>query len=202
MDEAVVWNRVPGVSGVAFIVIHDGYWQDAQALDYVLANQLPVTMFLSSQAPMVFEQPQYFRQYVLGDRGPQSHGGPHDDMRGKSYQTQLNEITGCNQTMEQFYGVTPIMFCPPYGLHDANTRRAAYAAGLKWIIRWSHAIINDQVVNGLNVPDTRIHSGDVLMCHFDAEPSLFNQLQIATEALEEAGLQPAYLADYVYTYPS
>jgi peptidoglycan/xylan/chitin deacetylase (PgdA/CDA1 family) len=202
MQEAVVWNRVPGVPGVAFIVIHDGYWQDPEALAYVQVNKLPVTMFLSAHAPKVFEQPQYFREFMLGGRGPQSHGSPHDDMRGKTYQEQLREITGSIETLEQFYGVPPVMFCPPYGLHDKNTRLAAYAAGLKWMIRWSHAIVDNQMVNALNVPDERIYAGDIVMCHFEEGPKLLNQLQVATTMIRNAGLHPAYLADYVYTFPT
>ena len=142
-QRAVVWNRVPTAQPVAFITIDDGYYTDLQAIAYVEAQRLPATLFLSVNAPAVFEQPAYFRRYqAVGRNTIQSHGAPHDDMRGWSYEAQYTQLLHAATEIERIYDARPLAFRPPYGQYDDTTLQAAYDTGTRWLVRWSHALWN------------------------------------------------------------
>lgn len=208
---------VPDADRVAFICIDDGYAVPPEqggdpiaAAEYVEATNLAVTPFLSYYAassgyyppptattdPAAYAHLQYLRRFPLG-HGVQCHSRTHVDLTGVesggpplTYDQQYNEISKGKGFLARgdAFGSTPTLFRPPYGRWNDDTRRAAYAAGIKVILHWTHTY--SQIVEGKEV-----RPGDILLLHFN--PDLLDQLTAAKAACDAAGLTPAYIADYV-----
>lgn len=219
VDRAAVWQKVPTTDPVAFIVIHDGYvippeeGGDPQAAaDYVEANDIPVSPYLTYYAATTGDYPppvsgsahyphlQYLRRFVAPGRGVQCHARTHVDFTGVEppgtgiplpYDKQLNEISkgrGFLARGDMFGAPAPTQFCPPYGRWNDDTRRAAFTAGFKVMTLWTHTY-NDMI---LGKP---VRNGDILMYHFNAD--LLAQLQVAVELATTWGLELAFIEDYV-----
>lgn len=200
--DVIIIKRVDTPQDVAFITIDDGYKMADATMAVNL--KLPVTLFLSVNAPAVFEHPDYFKQYLLPNQVPQSHGAPHDDMRGKSILTQISEIKHAHDEITRIYGKTeptypqsPTLFRPPYGKYDDNTLTAIDEIGYEWMVLWSHYILGNEIRNSWHQPvtTTSIQRGDIILCHF--EDDLNAQLELAITAINDSGLTPAYLVDYL-----
>lgn len=198
----VLLNRVPTSQRVAFITIDDGYHTPIDAAEYVLTENLPVTMFLSVNAPAVFENPDYFRQFLPVGHVPQSHGAPHDDLRIKSYSVQESELSHAHHELTRIYGMSsplypmsPVIFRPPYGQYNIHTLIVAGELGYRWLVKWTHYVEGSEVRNVRSEPDDDLDCGDIVLCHFDQ--NLKEQLMAASRAIKAADLKPAYLVEYL-----
>lgn len=205
MPHNVIMTRhVPTSQRVAFITIDDGYNMPDDAATYVSTQKIPVTLFLSVNAPAVFEHPEYFKRFLLSGQVPQSHGAPHDDLRGKSYGVQYTELTHAHSEIRRIYGAgdpahpqSPTLFRPPYGQYDFNTLAAVDEIGYAWLVMWSHYVEGAELRNSWHQPvsPATLDNGDIVLCHFNDD--LAQQLHIAVDAITASGLRPAYLVDYL-----
>lgn len=212
VDSAAVWRCVPTTDNVAFICIDDGYLapggDPAEAGDFVQNEELPVTPFLTFYAatvggfpplaPEEQEHVDYLKRFVAPGRGVQCHAKTHADLTGVqnstpplTYAQQLDLITKGKDFLSRadMFGLpAPTLFRPPFGRWNNDTRLAAFAAGFKVVVTWTH-VFSDLLAEKPVTP------GSVLLLHFTE--NLLSQLTVAAAAIEQAGLTPAFIEDYV-----
>jgi peptidoglycan/xylan/chitin deacetylase (PgdA/CDA1 family) len=194
--QADVWSVVPTTDKVAFITIDDGYtqvgpaYQGAYALasEYVRANNVPVTMFLTYYAAQghLSDFKQWGLRAELGN-----HAKNHVHLPTEDAVEQGRQITLCRDWLKRDLGIAPLLFRPPYGEHNQVTREQAFAAGYSHIIRWTSAYHN-----GVRTEGPAPAAGSILLAHFEGD--LYSNLVAMMTEIEAAGLKPALLGDYVF----
>jgi len=189
---APFWLRVPTQDKVAFITIDDGALaRPAEVPDFIRDAHIPVTMFLNS--PAATEHTDYFKRIEAAGGVVENHTIHHTSLKGRSYAYQKQEICGSADKLEQLFGKRPTLFRPPFGDHDATTMRAAHECGAKALFYWTETV--DKGIVRYQTPEKRVQPGDVLLMHF--RPRLMDDLLAALKAIQQAGLTPALLEDYV-----
>jgi peptidoglycan/xylan/chitin deacetylase (PgdA/CDA1 family) len=175
---------------VAFITIDDGIVRDPAALDLMRQSNTHPTLFLTQQYVQGHED--YFRQLQQAGASIENHTIDHPDLRGKPLDFQRQEICAASDSYAKVFGSRPVLFRPPYGSYDDNTRVAAADCGIKYVVNWT-ATVNDGAVQ-FQTGNT-LKPGDIVLMHFR---TTFTQDYTAflTKA-KEAGLTPATLTDFL-----
>ncbi len=173
---------------VAFLTIDDGVVKDHKALAYVRAHQVPITAFVSTWT--VKDRADYFTQITQWG-SIQNHSATHASFARRT--TDLDhEICYSQRFLDRTFGVRPWMIRPPYGAgaENATVLRTAMKCGVREVVLW------DAYVHEGTLSSTRpLAPGTVVLLHFSK--NLVRDLRVAMAALDEAGLSPANLADYL-----
>jgi peptidoglycan/xylan/chitin deacetylase (PgdA/CDA1 family) len=185
---APVVTRVETTDPVVFLTIDDGHTRNPEVRAALEELGVPVSLFLLD-AP-VQADPEFFRR--LPDALVESHSRTHPDLRTLPEEGQRAEICGNADALERAFGRRPVLFRPPYGVHNDGTRRAAAACGMRAIVLWEVSV-NGADVGYRSVPQLR--AGDILLMHF--RPSFVTELRALADRVEEAGLRFALLEDYL-----
>ena len=186
---APVFSRIPTTDPVVFLTIDDGIVQDPAVLDYIKAQNIPVTMF---PVPAYVEQNEpYFQAIHATGATVQDHTVHHTDLTKLSPADQKTEICGPLDEYQQKFGVRPWIFRPPYGSMNNNVAYAARSCGIRAIVLWK-AATNDGRVDTQGGP---LQPGDIVLMHFRTD--LRQNLENVLNAAAAQGLHPAYLSDYL-----
>ncbi|WP_250009963.1 polysaccharide deacetylase family protein [Actinoplanes sp. M2I2] len=190
-DGTAGWfSRIPTTQRVAFITIDDGWVRHPLALKLLQAADVPVTLFLETDA--IRSDPRFFGRLESAGATIENHTISHPDLKGRSYAAQKHEICGGADQLAGFYGRRPTLFRPPFGTHDATTLRAAHDCGMKAAFSWK-ATTNKGKVRFQDGPGVK--PGDIILMHFrDRFPDDFLGV---LQAIHKAGLIPARLEDYI-----
>jgi peptidoglycan/xylan/chitin deacetylase (PgdA/CDA1 family) len=188
-------NRVDvGGQKVAFITIDDGWEKDPATITLLRAAQIPFTMFLTTDA---IKSDTGFFKTLQGLGGVvEDHTITHPKLTTMSYAQQKREICGSAATLAKLYGRAPLIMRAPYGLSNANTRKAAASCGIKANVFWDEYAITGSVTwqrPGGILP------GDMVLMHFD---KYFKANFVAAlTAFKKNGITPALLESYLVTSP-
>lgn len=182
--------RVPTQQKVAFITIDDGYVKHKEAAALLRAANVPVTLFLTTNA--VQDDPDYFKPLVDAGAVIEAHTISHPEMKGMSLSGQKHQICGSADKLESWYERRPVLFRPPYGDKDDTTLRAAKQCGMSAAFMWKETVDKGKVrYQG----PKRVEAGDVVLMHF--RDAFVADFLAALRAIHKAGLTPALLEDYV-----
>ena len=220
---ATLIHRVPTDEAVAFITIDDGYFTDAVCdawMDVAAnANSAKVTQFLTYYAASSGQYPpptsgagldhiENLRKYQSGTADQQRvgcHGKEHLDYRteGESDQQASYNVAANLLGDNDMFFWRPRLFRPPNGQYNHGTLVAAYAAGMPWVVRWTHWVNTASgapvLTNEYGTPV--LQPGSIVVIHHPSGPGqdgfTMNQLQVALNAISAANLEPAYLHDYL-----
>jgi peptidoglycan/xylan/chitin deacetylase (PgdA/CDA1 family) len=180
---------VPSADRVGFITIDDGVTKDMRGLQYVEANQLPVTAFVSAWT--VKDRARYFERITRWG-SVQNHSATHASLARSS--TDLDhEICYTQRALSRAFGARPWMLRPPYGAGYGRmeTQITAARCGISEVVMWD-AVVEDGRLTGIG---NGLQPGAIVLLHFT--PRLEKDLRAAVKALRAAGLTPANLADYL-----
>jgi peptidoglycan/xylan/chitin deacetylase (PgdA/CDA1 family) len=188
-SNAPVFSRIPTTDPVVFLTIDDGIVQDPAVLDYIRAQNIPVTIF---PIPAYVEQNEpYFQAIHATGATVQDHTVHHIDLTTLSPANQKAEICGPLDEYQQKFGVRPWIFRPPYGAMNNNVAYAARSCGIRAIVLWK-AATNDGRVDTQGGP---LQAGDIVLMHFRTD--LRRNLEVVLNTIHSLGLRPAYLSDYL-----
>lgn len=186
--EAPVISRIETRDPVVFVTIDDGNTRSPRVAADLRKLNWPVTSFVVPSA--LARDPDYFIQLgatnVFGN-----HTTHHPNLKKLSERAQRAEICGGADKVAKLVGKRPTWLRPPYGAHNAATRRAAAACGMDHIVTWRVTVYG----NRISTWGGPIKRGDIILLHYI--PSLHTSLRALARELERLGLRPADLAQYL-----
>ncbi|MFE6287558.1 polysaccharide deacetylase family protein [Streptomyces sp. NPDC057877] len=190
-----VVDRVATRDRVVFLTYDDGAERDPRFVEAIRELRLPVTLFLTDRVA----GPGYghFARLRSVGAGIQNHTLDHAALRGLPYAGQRAEICGQQHKLHARFGVRPHLLRPPYGAHDATTRRAAADCGITAIALW-RAVATGAGLTYVRGPQ-RLRPGDIISVtpdDADATAVVDRTLRVLGE-VKGAGLSVGRLEDYL-----
>ncbi|MFC9976001.1 polysaccharide deacetylase family protein [Spirillospora sp. NPDC127200] len=185
---------------VVFLTIDDGYEYDAEFVNLVRREKVPILTFLTTR--YVRGQGQYF--WAMRNAGSQmeNHTVSHKNMAVQTPETQRREICDAQETITEQYGRRPTIFRPPFGSYNETTRKMAKECGIKSIMLWSAEFYNGTSgpgvgLNGFARGDggKGFKPGDIVLMHY--RKGLAQQLQMILGWIREQGFRPAAVENYL-----
>ncbi|MGW5093819.1 polysaccharide deacetylase family protein [Streptomyces nodosus] len=193
-----VFSHIPTSQKVVFITIDDGAEKDPEFIEMMRDLEIPITLFLTDDS--IKSDYGYFR--TLGEMGHhiQNHTLHHPVMNTLSEAGQKEEVCGNQQVLTEQYGTAPLLFRPPYGAYDHNTRTAVRECGPAAIVWWRESM---QIKNmQYQDPDKKLRPGDIILAHFRGPQELKGTTMTEMFAhllrrIQEQGFAVARLEDYI-----
>jgi peptidoglycan/xylan/chitin deacetylase (PgdA/CDA1 family) len=187
---APVISRVPTPDPVVFFTIDDGQVRDPAVIDFLRDHRIPVTMF--PIPAYVRQDPAYFNAIHALGASVQDHTVSHPDLRRLGPAAQQREICGPLPDYTARFEMRPWLFRPPYGDLNASVPGVARRCGIQAVVTW-RATMND---GRLDIQGGgRLQPGDIILMHF--RPDLRQNLEVALDAAQSAGLHPTPLEQYI-----
>ncbi len=190
-DDVQVLNWVETDDPVFFITIDDGIDKSPAVRDFIAANQIPVTAFLTEYA--VRNHTEYFEDVTSYGGSIQNHSMVHGDYTDPETDVKW-EICETQDRFEAQFGTRPWMLRPPYGAGPSDPQVLKYAeeCGVNRIVLWN-VVVTDQ--NQIEYWAPPLRAGDIVLFHF--VDGLEVGLEKILELGREQGLTPAPLEDYI-----
>ncbi len=191
---APVLAKLPTKQKVVFLGIDDGANKQAYELQMMKDNNIKASLFLANS--FIRNNPAFFKDFILAGSFVENHSINHKLLPGLSYDEQKKEICGEADLQLQQFGRRPLLFRPPGGSYNQDTRRAAAACGMKAIVMWIAK------ANGGSMQYQIGHSlrpGDIVLMHF--RPEFTKDMQAFINATKAAGLHTVLLEDWLPSTP-
>ncbi|MGN5382297.1 polysaccharide deacetylase family protein [Streptomyces lasalocidi] len=193
-----VLTHLPTSQKVVFITVDDGQEKDPKFVEMMRDLKIPITMFLMNDA--IKPDYAYFRPLQALGNHIQNHTLHHPAMSTIPLARQKEEVCGDQKILTKEYGTAPLLFRPPYGAYNNNTKIAVGECGPRAIVWWreSMQIRNMQYQAG----DKRLHDGDIILAHFRGPSELKGATMTQMFAnllrrIQEQGFTVARLEDYI-----
>ncbi|MEU7060683.1 polysaccharide deacetylase family protein [Streptomyces sp. NPDC046197] len=193
-----VFAHVPTSQKVVFITVDDGLEKDPEFVRMMRDLRVPITMFLMND--VIKSDYAYFRPLQALGNHIQNHTLHHPAMNTLSLSRQKEEVCGDQKILTNQYGAAPLLFRPPYGAYDNNTRTAVRACGPRAIVWWRETM---QISNlQYQKPDRKLHPGDIILAHFRGPAELrgatmTQMFRNLLKRVQEQGFAVARLEDYI-----
>ncbi|WP_325100290.1 polysaccharide deacetylase family protein [Streptomyces broussonetiae] len=193
-----VFTHLPTSQKVVFITVDDGQEKDPKFIEMMRDLKIPITMFLMNDA--IKPDYAYFRSLQALGNHIQNHTLHHPVMSTIPLARQKEEVCGDQKILTKEYGTAPLLFRPPYGAYNSNTKIAVGECGPRAIVWWreSMQIRNMQYQAG----DKKLHDGDIILAHFRGPSELKGATMTQMFAnllrrIQEQGFAVARLEDYI-----
>ncbi|MDF3300157.1 polysaccharide deacetylase family protein [Streptomyces tropicalis] len=193
-----VFTHIPTSQKVVFITVDDGLEKDPRFVRMMRDLKIPITMFLMNNA--IKSDYGYFKALQAMGNHIQNHTLSHPPMNTIPLARQKEEVCGDQKVLTKEYGTAPLLFRPPYGAYNANTKIAVGECGPHAIVWWreSMEIRNLQY----QAPDRKLRPGDIILAHFRGPKELKGTTMTEMFAnllkhIQEQGFAVARLEDYI-----
>ncbi|WP_046731752.1 polysaccharide deacetylase family protein [Streptomyces humi] len=193
-----VLTHVPTAQKVVFITVDDGQEKDPRFIQMLRALKVPITMFLMNDA--IKSDYTYFKPLQALGNHIQNHTLHHPVMSTLSLARQKEEVCGDQKILTREYGTAPLLFRPPYGAYDTDTRIAVGECGPRAIVWWRESM----QIRGMQYQsaDRKLHPGDIILAHFRGPSELKGTTMTHMFAnllrrIREQGFAVARLEDYI-----
>jgi len=195
-----VISRIDTQDRVVFLTIDDGYTYDAEFVNMVRREKIPILTFLTSR--YIRGEGQYF--WALRNAGSQmeNHTVSHPDMKTLSPEMQKREICDSQDAITRQYGRRPQIFRPPFGSYNTATRQVAKECGIKSILTWTAEFYNGTSgpgvgFNGFARADggKGFKPGDIILMHY--RTGLAQEFQMILGWIRQQGFRPAAVQNYL-----
>ncbi|MER7690308.1 polysaccharide deacetylase family protein [Streptomyces sp. NPDC097610] len=193
-----VFAGMPTTRKVVFITIDDGTEKDPKFIEMMRDLKIPITMFLMNDA--IKSDYEYFKPLQAMGNHIQNHTLHHPAMNTIPLTRQREEVCGDQNVLAKQYGTAPLLFRPPYGTYDKNTKVAVSECGPRAIICWRESMqITDMRYQGA---DKKLHPGDIILAHFRGPKELNGTTMTKMfgnllQRIHEQGFAVARLEDYI-----
>ncbi|HAM24099.1 MAG TPA: hypothetical protein DHW34_02985 [Actinobacteria bacterium] len=185
-------RRINTTDPVVFLTIDDGYDRDPAFRDYIVARNIPLTMFLVSQAANA--DPQFFSTLSqVNGSSIQNHSVTHANFKAISSQEQKQQICGNSAKERSLFGSTPTFLRPPYGNLTTQTPAIAKSCGIRAIVLWSVSMPSYKIYYQSG---NRLQRGDIILLHFRDHGGVKNMNSLLN-TISAQGLRVASLTDYL-----
>ncbi|TDC88956.1 polysaccharide deacetylase family protein [Actinomadura sp. 7K507] len=185
---------------VVFLTIDDGYTYDAEFVNLVRKEKVPIMTFLTST--YIKGQGQYFWAMRNAGSVMENHTVSHPNMATLGPEEQRKQICESSDAIEKSYGRRPEILRPPFGSFNETTRQVAKECGIKSILLWSAEFYNGTSgpgvgFNGFARSDggKGFKPGDIILMHY--RKGLAGQLRTILTWIEQAGFRPAAVENYL-----
>lgn len=193
-----VFTHIPTSQKVVFITVDDGQEKDPKFVEMMRDLKIPITMFLMNDA--VKSDYAYFKQLQALGNPIENHTLHHPEMSTIPLGRQKEEVCGDQKILTKEYGTAPLLFRPPYGAYNGNTKIAVGECGPRAIVWWreSMQIRNMQYQD----PDKKLRPGDIILAHFRGPSELKGTTMTQMFAnllkrIHEQGFAVARLENYI-----
>ncbi len=183
-------TKVDTTDRVVFLTIDDGIVKDPAAMQFLVDNEMPATLFLVSGE--FRKDPAYFAQILTVGGTISSHTMSHPALKGLSLERQTSEICNMKNVIAEELGFAGHLMRPPYGSSDENTRRASASCGINAVVNWNSELWEGNV-DILQRPG--LQPGDIFLTHFRTD--LLDNLIALKTALDQQGFTVGRLEDYL-----
>ncbi len=187
---APVLISIPTKQNIVFLGIDDGANKQDFELELLQNNNIKATLFLADE--FIKDKPSFFKKFMDAGYPIENHTLTHRLLSKLTYEQQKHEICGEADRQLQQFGRRPVLFRPPGGDYNQDTRRAAADCGMKALINWvakaNGGSMQYQVGNTLR-------PGDIVLMHF--RPEFAADLQAFLDAQQAAGLHTELLEDWL-----
>lgn len=183
-------TKVDTTDRVVFLTIDDGIVKDPAAMQFLVDNKMPATLFLVSGE--FRKDPAYFAQILTVGGTISSHTMSHPALKGLSLERQTSEICNMKNVIAEELGFAGHLMRPPYGSSDENTRRASASCGINAVVNWNSELWEGNV-DILQRPG--LQPGDIFLTHFRTD--LLDNLIALKAALDQQGFTVGRLEDYL-----
>jgi len=177
----------PPDNGAFYITIDDGTYPDLAVLDMMQRTHLPVTAFLV--ANIAAEHLDYWRAFAAAGGDIEDHTVSHPSLPGLSEAAAEGQWAGAAQSVNAWFGTTPVLGRPPYGSVDQTVQVAASEAGLRYVVLWSASMYQGVLSTYDGKP---LRAGEIVILHWI--PGLYSSLVQLLNIASAQGLHPAPLA--------
>ncbi|MET9076392.1 polysaccharide deacetylase family protein [Streptomyces sp. NPDC004232] len=193
-----VLTHIPTTQKVVFITVDDGQEKDPKFIEMMRDLNIPITMFLMNDA--IKSDYAYFKPLQALGNHIQNHTLHHPVMSTVPLARQKEEVCGDQKILTKEYGTAPLLFRPPYGAYNENTRIAVGECGPRAIVWWRESM----QIRNMQYQDARkkLRAGDIILAHFRGPSELkgATMTQMFTNLLrriQEQGFTVARLEDYI-----
>lgn len=183
-DVALTFDLCPVTKGSGF---------DVPLVQYLVDHQIPATFFASGAWIATHDKElRWLVAQPFFEIG--THGETHAHMPKLKAAAQAAEVAGPIHTLSDRYGVHATLFRPPYGEYDAETVRAADAAG-QTVVMWSVVSGDpDAKLTAAAIVDdvtSRMKNGSVVIFHANGRGWHTREVvPVVYEKLRKTGLAP------------
>ena len=195
-----VINHIDTQERVVFLTIDDGYTYDAEFVNLVRKEKVPILTFLTST--YIKGEGQYFWAMRNAGSVMENHTVTHPNMVTLGPEAQKKEICDSSDTITTQYGRRPQIFRPPFGSFNETTRTVAKECGIKSILLWSAEFYNGTTgpgvgFNGFARGDggKGFKPGDIVLMHY--RKGLAEQFQMILGWIRQQGFRPAAVQNYL-----
>ncbi|MGV4987439.1 polysaccharide deacetylase family protein [Streptomyces sp. NRAIS4] len=193
-----VFTHIPTSQKVVFITVDDGQEKDPRFIEMMRDLKIPITMFLMNDA--IKSDYGYFRKLQALGNHIQNHTLHHPVMSTLPLARQKEEVCGDQKILTKEYGTAPLLFRPPYGAYNADTKTAVAECGPRAIVWWRESM---QIRNmQYQVPGRKLRPGDIILAHFRGPSELkgatmTQMFASLLQRIQEQGFAVARLEDYI-----
>jgi peptidoglycan/xylan/chitin deacetylase (PgdA/CDA1 family) len=190
--------RIPTKRKIVFVTIDDGKEKDPRFVRLLADLKIPISMFLMDDA--IKDDYAYFKPLQAMGNHIQNHSLHHPVMSRLPLARQRQEVCGAQEVLTRRYGVAPLLFRPPYGDWNTNTKTAVAGCGPRAIVLWRESMeINDMQYL---TADKKVQPGDIILAHFRGPAELKGKTMTAMfiallKRIEQQGFAVARLEDYI-----
>ncbi|MGA0877555.1 MAG: polysaccharide deacetylase family protein [Ilumatobacteraceae bacterium] len=191
---APVIRKVDTTDNVVFLTIDDGIVRDPAAMDFIVENEWPVTLFLVSGE--FKEDPAYFARVLEVGGTISSHTLGHPTLKGMDVEDQAHQICAMTDLIRSTLGDVGHLMRPPFGSWDKNTQRATASCGLNAVVLWNSSLWEGNI----DIMHRKLlQPGDIFLTHFRRD--LLSNLQTLKAWLDWSGFTLGRLQDYLPLAP-
>nr|WP_225101105.1 polysaccharide deacetylase family protein [Streptomyces sp. CoH27] len=193
-----VFTHIVTTQKVVFITVDDGQEKDPKFIDMMRDLRIPITMFLMND--VIKSDYGYFKSLQALGNHIQNHTLHHPVMSTIPLARQKEEVCGDQKILTKEYGTAPLLFRPPYGAYNANTKIAVGECGPRAIVWWRESM---QIRNmQYQAPDKKLRPGDIILAHFRGPSELKGATMTQMFAnllrsIQAQGFAVARLEDYI-----
>ncbi|MGI5140142.1 polysaccharide deacetylase family protein [Streptomyces sp. CA-106110] len=172
--------------------------KDPKFIEMMRDLKIPITMFLMNDA--IKSDYGYFKSLQAMGNHIQNHTLHHPAMNTIPLVRQKQEVCGDQKTLTQHFGTAPLLFRPPYGAYNNNTKIAVGECGPRAIVWWRESMQIRTIQ--YQEPDKKLRPGDIILAHFRGPAELKGATMTEMFAnllkrVREQGFAVARLEDYI-----
>ena len=188
---APVISTIPTNEPVVFLGIDDGANKEQFEFSIMKKNNIKASIFLAQR--FITDNPTFFNQFIGGGSLIEDHTLDHNiPFSSLSYDQQVHEICGQADYEEQIYGRRPVLFRPPGGSYNDDTRRATAACGMKAVVLWIAKANGGSMQYQVG---RTLRPGDIVLMHF--RPEFQSDMDAFIAAQDASGLHTELLENWI-----
>lgn len=176
---------------VVFLTVDDGYTKDPKVVNVLRDRDVPITPFVTRNA--IADNRNYFAGVSeLTGQTIQNHSISHPQLPYRGLDGQEKEICGTSESYQEWFGTRPWMLRPPYGEWNGDTKAAAKACKIDYLVMWTVSLPTSQLRYQVG---NKLRPGDIILTHW--RTNLYKDLPGTLDDIKKQGFKIGALQDWL-----